>query len=59
MLAGGETRRGYGRYSRSLVNALLEIDQANEYVPFLDRDRGATVLRVKLDASSAQPTKGV
>ena len=29
-------RRGFGRYTRELVRALLEIDRANEYVLFLD-----------------------
>lgn len=32
-------RRGYGRFTRSLVNALLAVDQANEYILFLDSYR--------------------
>lgn len=33
-------RRGFGRYTRELVRALLEIDQKNEYVLFLDAATG-------------------
>jgi glycosyltransferase involved in cell wall biosynthesis len=33
-------RRGYGRFTRSLVNAVLSIDRVNEYVLFLDGDAG-------------------
>jgi glycosyltransferase involved in cell wall biosynthesis len=29
-------RRGFGRYTRELVRALLDVDRANEYVLFLD-----------------------
>ena len=36
-------RRGFGRFTRELVRALLEVDRQNEYVLFLDAptDRGA------------------
>jgi glycosyltransferase involved in cell wall biosynthesis len=33
-------RRGYGRFTRSLVNALLEIDPANQYILFFDGGGG-------------------
>ena len=33
-------RRGFGRYTRELVRALLEIDQKHEYVLFLDAATG-------------------
>ena len=33
-------RRGFGRYTRELVRALLEVDEKNEYVLFLDAATG-------------------
>lgn len=32
-------RRGYGRYTRALLTALLELDQRNQYTFFVDRER--------------------
>ena len=31
-------RRGFGRYTRELVRALLRVDQEHEYVLFLDAE---------------------
>ncbi len=31
-------RRGFGRFTRELLSALLEIDQSNDYLFFVDRD---------------------
>lgn len=31
-------RRGYGRYTRALLTALLELDQRNQYIFFVDRE---------------------
>ena len=42
-------RRGFGRYTRELVRALLEVDQKNEYVLFLDAATGR-------DAADFPPT---
>ena len=38
-------RRGYGRYARELLNAVLEQDQAGEYTFYLRTDTGA-LLRI-------------
>ena len=35
-------RRGYGRFTRGLVQALLEHDRENEYLLFVDRQTAAT-----------------
>lgn len=35
-------RRGFGRFTRELMSALLEIDKTNEYLLFVDRDISET-----------------
>jgi glycosyltransferase involved in cell wall biosynthesis len=58
-------RRGFGRYTRELVRAMLEVDQRNEYVLFLDRatasaaqelpsERRATRVVVETSAAAAR-----
>lgn len=58
-------RRGFGRYARELVQALLRVDRRNEYVLFLDEttardadalpsEQQATRVIVRTDAAAAQ-----
>lgn len=58
-------RRGFGRYARELVQALLRVDTRNEYVLFLDEttardadalpsEQQATRVIVRTDAAAAQ-----
>lgn len=46
-------RRGYGRYTRELVNAMLEIEPSHEYVLFLD----AASAKVAHDLPSSERAK--
>lgn len=55
-------RRGYGRFTRELLNAILELDTDNEYVFFLDSETNAmdnfprSITRIVLDVSET-PSK--
>ena len=33
-----DNKRGYGRFTRELLNELVQIDQANEYLFFMDQN---------------------
>lgn len=54
-------RRGYGRYTRALLNAAVEIDRRNQYVFFIDSDwiefplpRGVEVCRIATSVPTTQ-----
>lgn len=56
-----QNRRGYGRHSRALLSALVNLDVNNQYVLFMDSDKdiedlpiGAELNLVKTDAPTAQ-----
>lgn len=55
-------KRGFGRFTRELLNAMVSIDQKNEYLFFVDKDTASTSKfpeRVKIVAAqtSIAPTK--
>ncbi len=53
-------RRGYGRHARSLLAAAVEIDRRNQYVFFVDSERGADlpgggeIVRVRASAPAVE-----
>ncbi len=54
-------RRGYGRFTRSLLTAALALDRLNQYVFFIDEDskefllpQGAKIIRVAADRPTVQ-----
>jgi len=47
-------RRGFGRYTRELVRALLEIDEKNEYVLFLDAATGRDAANLPAEHRAAR-----
>src|SRR3989338_5248103 len=55
-------KRGFGRFTRELLNAMVSIDQKNEYLFFVDKDTALTNkfperVKIAVAQTSVAPTK--